>query len=270
VLESKPQDWSSRGFAKEILKSKDYAELFSLSLVYERPLMEILRKYLTLPHVNLVGDIGCGDAAWLVFLAQIFPCKRFVGLDFEDTAIHIASRRKMPNLNIIKSDARRLPFRKEQFDFFMSLGVIEHFPNHVRILRNWLDFLRVGGFLLISAPNARRFDRFLVDYFDHKLSQMYRGKIKDNGFCWIRKGRILTSFRGYEERWNSGDFDVLAGSLKLDMVEKFGFQAFIPIPGVLSNALPSFLKAQYYRLFSHMKTNEKNGLVIGAVYTRSK
>ena len=95
----------------------------------------------------------------------------------------------------MKADASALPFKKECFDGVLSLGLIEHFPNHQEVLETWLDYIKKDGKILLSVPSGKRYDYLISDFFVwlFRKKALIRIAPKKKGF--------ITSFWEYEERW---------------------------------------------------------------------
>ena len=72
-------------------------------------------------------DAGCGTGELIRALAQRYPEKNFVGLDFADTVKAVARAQEgLPNLDFVQGDVASAPFLSEQFGAVTSLGVLHH------------------------------------------------------------------------------------------------------------------------------------------------
>ena len=98
-------------------------------------------------------DLGCGSGWLTAVLAQFGPT---VGVDLSDHAVREASKRypwvRFYATNIMEW---KEPLQLGEFDVVVSQEVIEHVPNQVKYLKIASDFLKGGGFLLLTTPNAR-------------------------------------------------------------------------------------------------------------------
>ena len=56
----------------------------------------------------------------------------------------------------VQSEAEALPFAASTFDFLVSSHVLEHCPDTLSTLEEWLRVLRPGGRLVLRLPHARR------------------------------------------------------------------------------------------------------------------
>jgi SAM-dependent methyltransferase len=266
-LRSKPENWINYQNQKNFGENSNSPLYYSLYLPYTIPLVKLLYKYLIKPEIKLIGDLGCGNSIWLRFLSKNFSHKKFIGIDFKKSTLSSGiNKNTNQNMNLILGDISHLPFKSKKFDFLFSLGVIEHFPEHILVLKDWIKSLRIGGYLLITVPNARRLDSLIVYILNSYVNRL-RGTGESLSFS-IYDNRIITNLYGYEERWSSKNFKKIAQKLDLKLIETFGFRISPPLPGFLY-LLPSNLRRYYFKLFSSFKANVKNALTIGAIYIRN-
>lgn len=100
-------------------------------------------------------DLGCGTGWLSAILSQFGPT---VGVDLSDHAVREASNRcsgaEFFAANILDwTEGRRLG----TFDVVVSQEVIEHVPEPMKYLEVAASFLRHGGFLVLTTPNACTF-----------------------------------------------------------------------------------------------------------------
>lgn len=97
-----------------------------------------------------VLDLGCGRGEIVKMLSErgIF-C---VGGDYSKIATKIASEQ---NKNILRFDARSLPFKSETFDVVIMLDVLEHLIKEegIKSLKQIRTVLKKGGKIVIHTPN---------------------------------------------------------------------------------------------------------------------
>ena len=125
----------------------DYAELEG---EIEWPRMRWLKTLLTrLEPGSSVLDLGCGsgDPADV----EISKVHKITGVDVSQVQINLA-RQNVPAGNFIHGDAGSVDFPPASFDAVVSFYTIEHIPRkeHEALLRHINQWLRAGGFLLIS------------------------------------------------------------------------------------------------------------------------
>lgn len=100
-------------------------------------------------------DVGCGSGLFLEFLKKRLPDdSELFGFDLNQQLLDELKSRGfgvLPNnLNLLHEtmDGQSL------FDVICILQVIEHVAEPVEFLKKFLCFLRPGGFLIITTPNA--------------------------------------------------------------------------------------------------------------------
>jgi cyclopropane fatty-acyl-phospholipid synthase-like methyltransferase len=112
--------------------------------------MRWLRKLLSrLEPGSSVLDLGCGsgDPADV----EISKEHRVTGVDLSQTQINLA-RQNVPAGRFLHGDAGSVEFPPGSFDAVVSFYTLEHIPReeHKTVLQRIREWLRVGGFLLIS------------------------------------------------------------------------------------------------------------------------
>src|SRR5262249_59487496 len=76
------------------------------------------------PRASTLLDLGCGCGGTLATLASRRPALRLQGADALIDGLHYA-RQRLPDVELLQLDARRLPFR-EEFDLVGAFDVLEH------------------------------------------------------------------------------------------------------------------------------------------------
>lgn len=101
-----------------------------------------------------VLDVGCGAGRHALAFRRIGA--RCVGLDLSLTLLRVA--RGVTDAPLVRADMRRLPIRPRSMDLtvslFTSFGYFEHDEEHAAALREMVDTLRPGGWLVIDFLNA--------------------------------------------------------------------------------------------------------------------
>jgi len=99
-----------------------------------------------------VVDVGCGQGAAMLILAERFPNSRFSGIDFESDAIDVARRtaneRRLANLRFETRDAATLA-GPPAYDFITAFDAIHDQAAPRRVLRGIRESLRPGGVFLM-------------------------------------------------------------------------------------------------------------------------
>ncbi len=94
---------------------------------------------------------GCGRA--LIVHALAWQGYRVTGVDYAARTVG-AVNEACPELDVRVADVRDLPFEDDEFDGYVSLGVIEHFWNGYTAIRNEMArVVKPCGLLLVSFPH---------------------------------------------------------------------------------------------------------------------
>lgn len=110
---------------------------------------QFVRKLLRDEPAGRALDVGCGsggnsaavrDLGWDV-----------VGVDMSPASVHAAQAR---GLDVLRGDARRLPFADGTFDLVLSTDAWEHVVEDDLVAAEAWRVLRPGGRLLVSVPSG--------------------------------------------------------------------------------------------------------------------
>lgn len=107
-----------------------------------------LRKYF--PGFHSLLEVGCGTGFVLSGVAQAFPEARIAGSEIYTAGLTFAAKR-LPYVELLQMDARRLPYEKE-FDVVAAFDVIEHIAEDELVLQNFYRAVKPGGLCLITVP----------------------------------------------------------------------------------------------------------------------
>ncbi len=99
-------------------------------------------------------DVGCGTGHVLAQLRVHLPHLHLVGSELFEEGLHLARRRLANEIDLVRSDARDLPF-DQPFDVVGAFDVIEHVVDDARVLDELFRVLRPGGLLLLTVPQHR-------------------------------------------------------------------------------------------------------------------
>ena len=92
-------------------------------------------------------DVGCGGGGNTGVLRDLGW--RVSGLEYSPAAAGLATSR---GLDVVRADARRLPFADGSMDLVMSTDMWEHIEDDEAVARETHRVLRPGGRLLVAVP----------------------------------------------------------------------------------------------------------------------
>ncbi|MHC4790346.1 MAG: class I SAM-dependent methyltransferase [Planctomycetota bacterium] len=124
--------------------AKLYKQLREL---YYRHLITFWNKnYSYFKDCTKILDVGCGLGKFLAF----FP-EKSIGLDISEDSIREC---KAQGFQVIKAEAKNIPFEDETFDGIRCSHIIEHFPPHeaYQVLKETARVLKPGGIIIIQSP----------------------------------------------------------------------------------------------------------------------
>jgi SAM-dependent methyltransferase len=102
-----------------------------------------------------VLEVGCGSGMGLPYLQAHSPL--VVGGDYT-MALLVEARRHLPDANLVRMDAQRLPFRDHSFDAVVMLEMIYYLADQEAALAESRRVLKPGGKLIVCMPNRDRPD----------------------------------------------------------------------------------------------------------------
>jgi SAM-dependent methyltransferase len=103
-----------------------------------------------LPKGARILEGGCGRGQ--VVHSLKFQGYDSVGIDFAAKTVK-AVNDAVPELDVVVGDVFDLPFGDDEFDGYVSVGVIEHFwDGYDKILSEMARVIKPGGYLFLTAP----------------------------------------------------------------------------------------------------------------------
>lgn len=168
------------------------------------------QKYLSANSRILEG--GCGTGANVYRLDTLGY--DVYGVDYAQKTI-IKSHRIEPDLKLIVSDVKNLPFKDSFFDANWSLGVIEHFLDGYRAITSEMSrIIKSGGYLFISFPVMSVLRKFkakygfytrLSDEISHENFYQYAypvehviNQVEEKNFTFVEK-KYSSAFKGLKD-----------------------------------------------------------------------
>lgn len=150
TVQSEKSAWSTFNLGRKVFCN---SQVFA----YDK-FMAGLLSVLTKP-CQVVCEYGCGDGIWLEYLAQLFPEKTFIGVEWNRRLWKYARQKrlkKLKNATVFKKDASKVSV---ECDFFFALGVVEHFGDSAEVLKSWVEHLTPKGAAVVTVPNLLNWDR---------------------------------------------------------------------------------------------------------------
>ena len=142
-------DWDT-GYAKQKLPIKiDYDNIHEYWHTHQ-----ILKRFIK--RGSSVLECGCSPARWLAYFAMEYDCEiwgidnSIVGLDTSKKNLQMQG---IEEFELIKGDVNHLPFYNATFDVVFSDGLLEHFREPKKIVKEMARVLKQGGLLIIKIPN---------------------------------------------------------------------------------------------------------------------
>jgi SAM-dependent methyltransferase len=137
----------------------DFSDHLNLTC-YQTTYLHLLKKYST---EKSILEAGCGIGRWVIPLSK--TGYNVTGIEIESKALEVLEQNyQSPNLKLVVGDIFKMPFKNEEFDIVISLGVLEHFEEkqvqnaaieeHKRVMRK-------DGIFLVTVPHLSLL-RFLV------------------------------------------------------------------------------------------------------------
>jgi 2-polyprenyl-3-methyl-5-hydroxy-6-metoxy-1,4-benzoquinol methylase len=143
------------------------------SMDREHPGMKALFSYAK--KAKRILDFGCGDGTRLGSLAK--NGKELWGIDISKTAINKA-KKKYSKINFIQGEINDVKFLSD-FDLIYSAFTLEHTRDTEKILMELVRKLKIGGVLILMAPNYGAPNRASPVAKYNRLSKLVGGLIKD-------------------------------------------------------------------------------------------
>ncbi|MBS3055593.1 MAG: methyltransferase domain-containing protein [Candidatus Aenigmarchaeota archaeon] len=105
-------------------------------------------------ETDTILEVGCAIGYQIPLI--VGKCKKYVGIDFSESAIKLNRKRnKSPKVKVLCMDARKIKFKKNLFDVVLLIDVIEDLYDQEKVLSQIKKVLKPGGRLVVSAPNEK-------------------------------------------------------------------------------------------------------------------
>jgi len=133
------------------------SETWGLPATQEQLAMQYFRYRMAaeLGRAGTVLEVGCGSGMGLTYLRE--HARMVVGGDYTMALLEEA-RRHLPDANLVRMDAQRLPFRDQSFDAVLMLEMIYYLADQEAAFAECRRVLKPGGKLMVCLPNRDRPD----------------------------------------------------------------------------------------------------------------
>lgn len=138
----------------------------------------IINKFL--PHKDkiFVADLGCGNGALLIRLAQEIKDKKVIYNGFElaqafvDYGNQAAKMKQLKNLQFCQLDMEKdeLP---QKFDLIICSEVLEHLHKPLNFLKKVYQALNMGGYFLLTTPNSKNLIKYPFGFLKNFIHQRH-------------------------------------------------------------------------------------------------
>ena len=118
---------------------------------------ELTKKVTSLENVSQILDVGMGPGKLTRRMSFYFPEAKVTGIDFADGMIQLA-KQKREGIAIVQADARRLPFKEENFDLVVS-----------NLTYQWVDDLAAA--FAQAFVSLKKEGKLVVTMFGHRTFQ---------------------------------------------------------------------------------------------------
>ncbi|MGA2092862.1 MAG: class I SAM-dependent methyltransferase [Sedimentisphaerales bacterium] len=180
----------------------------------------ILPKYLPNKKGLKIIEIGSAPGEMLVRLNKSFGYIPY-GVEYSESGVELNKKIFIQNnidpANVIHSDFSAAEFQekyKNYFDIVLSAGFIEHFDNVEDVIKNHMNLLSAGGYLVVMIPNLRGINKFFFHIFNNEILRLHNLKImRKSEFAKIFNPQLLDiKLCDYYGTFNFGLFNTKEGS----------------------------------------------------------
>jgi 2-polyprenyl-3-methyl-5-hydroxy-6-metoxy-1,4-benzoquinol methylase len=144
-----------------------------------------------------VLEIGCGRGAFGEGVKRKFPNIRYVGLEIDEQAAHLAKERldKVIVCDIEKTDPGAIDIERESFEWIICADVLEHLYDPWKVMHILHSYLKPGGKLLASIPNTQNIS-LILQLLDGKWTYTQYGLLDATHIRFFTLNEIYKLFSG--------------------------------------------------------------------------
>ena len=188
-------------------------------------------------------ELGAGSGCDIVELA--LKGADVYGIDFAEESVKVMkywAKQKKVSIHVQKGDITQLHYPKRFFDVVYSVGVMEHFINPMRLLRDQISLIRPGGFLVVDVPQT------FTLYTIMKHIRMAKG----------------THPFGWETQYSYFDMKKLGGKLGVPLYNIYGRD--FDIANRAPNIIAPFVRSFYHHVIEKTALAPYFSLCIGGIF----
>lgn len=198
---------------------------------------------LSLHEGSTVLEVASGSGGPALFLAQQVGC-RVRGVDINPHGVATANDRARglgldARVNFAEANADKpLPFAEETFDAVLCIDSANHFPQRLRVLRDWCRVLRPGGRALFTDPvvitglvsNEELAVRSSIGLFVFSPPGENERLIAEAGLALVRQADATENAAVVSGRWRDARAEDRPALVKIEGEERFeGLQQFFDV-----------------------------------------
>lgn len=150
---------------------KPHDEIYSTNNIFIRHLADrfLAQVKNVLMHINarhMLGlDVGCGEGHMLDLMCRESVIDKIVAVDIDNERLAYA-KRIYPSYSYVISDAYKLCFAKNTFDYIIATEIIEHLANTSGIMQELIRVTKPDAYFIVSVPHEPFF----------QIGNLFRGK----------------------------------------------------------------------------------------------
>jgi len=138
---------------------------------------ELVLPFYTPKKSDTILVAGCGNGDEAILIQEVYNCN-VIGVDI---SLPVVQKQINSQVSIQRGDLSDLPFPDGYFDFIYSYHVLEHVPDHIRVLAELNRVLKKMNPLFIGFPNKHRLIGYIGSHNDVGLMQKISWNLQDYG-----------------------------------------------------------------------------------------
>lgn len=132
-------------------------EEYDEMVIGQLKMFEGIQQYFINDGVKSICDVGCGIGLMIFKIAEGYPDKQCVGIDFSERLIkNNKLRYQLPNLKFHFRDLQDIGH--DRYDLITCLATLHYVSNPLDAISYLFSRLNSGGKLIVNYPNSFTFD----------------------------------------------------------------------------------------------------------------